>query len=271
MTDHTSSIQTALRQAIAAGAEQVGPFLVRIDPDATGPFHNFAIPDDDAAPSAAELTALLAYFDAVDRLPRLEFAAPHPAVEVALAEAGFVVDNRLTLLALPDASQLQAVRAVAGVTLDEPTEDGRLRAVAAMQNVAYGEPGVTDADIARLRKTLAAGGALVAGWNTDGVCVAAGVLGAANGGLAEIHGIAVAAEQRRRGLGSAVAEALSRAALQRGVAPYLQTEGPGERAMYEGIGYEKVGELIDSRGPVTADHRVPVLAAGEAQTALAFL
>ena len=249
MTDSTDvpAIQTALRAAIADGAERVGPFLVTIDADATGPFRNFAVPDDDAAPTAADLAALREYFRSVDRLPRLEFAAPQPVLEQALAAAGFVIENRLSLLALPDASALREPPVIAGVTLDEPVEDERLRALAAMQNVAYGEQGVSDADVARLRRTLAAGGAVVAAWDSAGVAVAGGVLGAPRGALAEIYAIAVAADQRRRGLGSAVAAALSRAALARGVTPYLQTEGPGETRMYEGIGYEKVGELIDSR------------------------
>jgi predicted GNAT family acetyltransferase len=106
---------------------------------------------------------------------------------------------------------------------------------------------VSAADVDRLRRTLVAGGAVVAAWDTGGTALAGGVLGAPQGELAEIYGIAVAADQRRRGLGSAVAAALSRAALTRGLAPYLQAAGPAERRMYEGIGYEKVGELIDSR------------------------
>jgi predicted GNAT family acetyltransferase len=250
MTDpvNVPSIQAALRQAIADAAERIGPFLVTIDAHATGPFRNFAVPDEDAAPTAADLAALREYFASVDRLPRLEFAAPQPVLEQALARAGFVIDNRLSLLALPGASALREVPVIDGVTLDEPAEDERLRALAAMQNEAYGEPGVSAADVARLRKTLAAGGVVVAAWDANGAAVAGGVLGAPRGTLAEIYGIAVAADQRRRGLGSAVAAALSRAALDRGVAPYLQTEGPGERRMYEQIGYKKVGELIDSRG-----------------------
>jgi ribosomal protein S18 acetylase RimI-like enzyme len=252
MTDPRSvrSIQTALRQAIADGAERVGPFLVTIDAHATGPFRNFAVPDDDAAPTSGDIAALCAYFGSVDRMPRLEFVAPQPALEQALAEAGFVVDNRLSLLALPAASALRIAPVIDGVHLDEPSEDERLRTLAAMQNEAYGESGVSDADVARFRKTLAAGGAVAAAWDGSGAAVAGGVLGSPRGALAEIYGIAVAADHRRRGLGSAVTAALSRAALDRGVTPYLQCEGPGERRMYEGIGYEKVGELIDSRYPV---------------------
>ncbi len=272
MTDPSGvrAIQTALRQAIAGGAERVGPFLVTIDPDATGLFRNYAVPDDDAAPTADDIAALLAHFAAHDRLPRLEFVAPLPAVEDALAGAGFVVDNRLSLLTLPGAAALREPRVPDGITLDRPDEDDRLRAVATMQNLAYGEPGVSDADVARLRR-LAATGAVAACWDADGAAVAGGVLGGPQGGLAEIYGVATAAGHRRRGLGSAVAALLSRIALDRGVTPYLQSEGANERRMYEGIGYQQVGELIDSRGPVTTDHRAPVVGAGEAQTALSFL
>lgn len=64
---------------------------------------------------------------------------------------------------------------------------------------------------------------------------------------------------------------MTRIALERGIVPYLQTEAAGEQRMYERLGYRKLGELIDSRGPVITDHRAPVLAAAEAQTQLAFL
>jgi hypothetical protein len=90
MTKHRDvrAIQTALRRAIANGAARIGPFLVTIDPYATGPFRNFAVPDDDAAPTPADLAALVGYFASVDWLPRLEFAARQPALEQTLAEAG---------------------------------------------------------------------------------------------------------------------------------------------------------------------------------------
>ncbi|MDQ2748297.1 MAG: GNAT family N-acetyltransferase [Pseudonocardiales bacterium] len=254
MTDQrrVHAIQTALRDAISDGATRVGPFLVTIDPAAPGPFRNFAVPDDHAAPRAGDIAALCEYFDSVGRLTRLEFVAPQPTLEQALADAGFVIDNRLTVLALPDGSALREAPLAPGLILDEPSTDERLRALAAMQNAAYGEDGVNDADVARLNRTRAGGGAVVAAWDADGFAVAGGVLGTPRGALAEIYGIAVAADQRRRGLGSAVAAALSRIALNRGIAPYLQCEGPGERRMYEGIGYEKVGELIDSRAPAPA-------------------
>jgi ribosomal protein S18 acetylase RimI-like enzyme/uncharacterized damage-inducible protein DinB len=265
------AIQAALRKAIESGAERVGPFLVTIDPDATGLFRNFAVPDDDAAPTAADLTALTAFFAAHDRLPRLEFAAPAPGVEAALAEAGFVVDNRLALLALPEPAALRESASVDGVTLDEPDTDERLRALARMQNEAYREAGVSDADVRRLRSTLAAGGAVVGAWSADGDAVSAAVLGAPRDGLAEIYAVATASTHRRRGLASAVVSALSRTALDRGMMPYLQCEGPAEQRMYERLGYRKVGELVDARGPLTADRRTPVTTAGEAETALTFL
>ncbi len=260
-----------MRKAIEDGADRVGAFLVTIDPDATGLFRNFAVPDDDAAPTAADVAALTAFFTARDRLPRLEFAAPAPRVEAALAEAGFVVDNRLALLKLPDPGALSQTASVDGVTLDEPDTDEQFRAVARMQNDAYGEAGVSDADVRRLRSTLAAGGAVVAAWSAGKQAVSAAVLAAPRDGLAEIYAVATASAYRRRGLASAVVSTLSRIALDRGLTPYLQCEGPAEQRMYERLGYRKVGELLDARGPVITDRRTPVTAAGEAETALTFL
>ena len=258
------TIQGALRGSIARNAERVGPFTVTIDPDATGPFRNFAILDDAANPTAGDVDALIAFFSGHDRLPRLEFTAPAPAVERVLDAAGFVTHNRLPLLVLPDAGALAERPTPDGVVVDAPAEDDRLRALAAMQNAAYGEAGVSDADVARLRATIGAGGVAVAAWQ-DGTVVAGGVLGTPRDGLAEIYAVATADGHRRRGLASAVAVALTRAALDRGVTPYLQTEGSDEQRLYERIGYRRIGELIDSRGPVTTDHRAPTVIAGEAE------
>jgi len=158
------TMQAALRASIAAGAYRVGPFLVTIDADATSAFRNYAIPDDGAAPSTVDIAELLAFFAAHDRLPRLEFVAPAPDVEQPLADAGFVVDNRLALLVLPDHTTTADVPVPGGVTLSEPTSNAQLRMLAAMQNAAYGEAGVSDADVVRLRSILDAGGAAVAGW-----------------------------------------------------------------------------------------------------------
>lgn len=263
-------MQAALRASIAAGAHRVGPFLVTIDADSTGVFRNYAIPDDGAAPSTGDIAELLAFFAAHDRLPRLEFVGPAPDVEQPLANADFGIDNRLALLVLPDSIRLAAAPLPAGVTLSEPTSDVQLRTLAAMQNAAYGEAGVSAADVSRLRSTLDAGGAVVTGWQ-DGTVVAGGALAAPRDGQGEIYGVATAAGHRRRGLGSAIAAALTHIALERGIVPYLQTEGAAEQRMYERLGYRKLGELVDARGPVTTDHRVPVLAAAEAPTQLAFL
>ncbi len=89
--------------------------------------------------------------------------------------------------------------------------------------------------------------------------------------MAEIYAVATAAPHRRRGLAAAVAAALSAIALERGLTPYLQCEGPETQRMYERLGYRPVGELIDLRGPVVADRPTPVVTAGEAETALTFL
>lgn len=266
----TTELQAALRAALSTGVTRVGPFTVTIDPDATGLFRNYAIPDDQADPTAAEVAALLDFFEDNDRLPRLEFVAPAPTAEQVLGAAGFTVAQRFSLLVLADPADLVLVAPPDGIRLDRPTTDDQLRAVAAMQNTAYGEPGVSTADVDRLRRGLDNGADVVAAYDGDRV-VGAGQLAAARNGFVELYAVATAASHRRRGVASAVAAELSAGASPRSVVPFLQAEGAVEQRMYASRGYRTVGELVDMRGPVTADHGQPRVAADEAQTLLAFL
>ncbi|MDQ2846444.1 MAG: DUF664 domain-containing protein [Actinomycetota bacterium] len=265
-----TELQAILRAAVSARATRVGPFTVTIDPDATGLFRNYAIPDDGADPTAADVAALLGFFVVNDRLPRLEFVAPAPTAEQALDAAGFTVAQRFSLLVLADPTDLVPVAPPDGIRLDRPTTDSQLRAVATMQNAAYGEPGVSAADVDRLRRGLDNGADVVAGYD-GGQVVGAGQLAAARSGFAELHAVATAESHRRRGVASAVAAELSAGAAPRSVVPFLQAEGAVEQRMYSARGYRTVGELVDMRGPITADHGQPRITADESQTLLAFL
>jgi hypothetical protein len=93
-----------------------------------------------------------------ERRPRLEFLpAAAPAAEDALRRAGFVNEARLPIMTCAPA-QLREVARPGEVELDAVAGGDALREAAAVQNAAYGAPPATDADVARLEDTVAAGG-----------------------------------------------------------------------------------------------------------------
>jgi len=105
-----SRIQSYLRVAAThqRDTEQIGSFLAIFTPTNDNPFLNYAIPDDYATPSPADVTALIVAYEKRSRLPRLEYVAQlAPAVEVTLINAGFHVGGRLPLMnCAPGAEQL---------------------------------------------------------------------------------------------------------------------------------------------------------------------
>ncbi len=135
-----TQLQQYLRAAASRGrtTSQVGPFLVTIDEDTDHPYLNYAIPDDGARPSDADVTALVAAFSDRGRIPRLEYLTPTaPDALAALEAAGFGVEDR------PQA--MTATRAVTvappdGYALVVPESDADLTAMLGVQNVAYDAP-----------------------------------------------------------------------------------------------------------------------------------
>ena len=113
---YAAQIQNYIRTNAGRGrdTEQVGPFLVTISPHTANPYLNYAIPDAGARPTRHEADALAKAFEQRDRKPRLEFLpSVAPAVEDALAQAGYVVDDRLPLMDCPP-----------GAVVDQPVPDG---------------------------------------------------------------------------------------------------------------------------------------------------
>jgi ribosomal protein S18 acetylase RimI-like enzyme len=238
-----SRIQSSLRKGISQGAERVGPFLVRFDEHSDSLYRNYAIPDDAAQPSAEDVVALLVAFARHGRTPRLEYVAPAPAVDDALAAAGFTVDLRLPLMTIAP-EELRDPAEQPGVEVVEARSEEDLRAAAWVQNIAYGEPAdVGDVvQLGRLRATTGAGGAVMLA-RREGAPAGAGLFTPPHDGLAEIAAIGVIPEHRRRGIASAVGAALTRAVFAAGVIPYLQTETRNEQRLYGRLGYRAIGEL----------------------------
>lgn len=237
-----SEIQSCLRAGIAHRAQRVGPFLIHFDSHSDNPFRNYAVPDDEAKPSARDITRLVAEFRNRGRMPRLEFVTPAAGVEQGLMAAGFVVDRRLPLMTVdPDALVDSGTSEV--VRVGRAGSDAHLWAAVRVQHIGYAEDGeVTRHDVDRLRGTVAAGGGVVLAW-LDDVVAGAGLFAAPSHGLAEIAAVAVLPEFRRRGVASAVVSELSRAVFDAGATPYLQTENENEQRLYGRLGYRTVGSL----------------------------
>lgn len=253
-----SAVQGHLRASIAGRAHRVGPFLITSEPDTATPGRNYAIPDDipsnGAAPDAADVAGLVAYFATLDRTPRLEYVGPaagdetagETALDAVLLAAGFVVENRYPLMIVnPD--DLVEPPLPAGVEVRLATTDAQLWQVARVQNGAYGEGPPTEHDVARLRRTVRGGGAVALavlhGSGAGDVPVGAGLFTVPAGGLTEIAAVGVVEEYRWLGIAAATAYRLTRAALDAGAVPYLQAEGEAEQRIYGRLGYRTIGAL----------------------------
>jgi GNAT superfamily N-acetyltransferase len=236
-----------------AGARPVGPFLVLLDPDHPGPFHNYAVPAPGARPTLDEQEELRRVFVGAGRLPRLEyFPAESPEVAGDLARSGFTVEHRARALVLgppvpegpvPDGVTLSVVR---------PDDEAATVEVLAVAQRAFGEPAPDRADRARLAAGLAAGAvAVLARARPGGRALGSARATAPAAGVTEVVGVAVEADARRRGLGGALAAAAAAAALS---APgcslaWLVPGDPGAASAYIRAGFAEGPEALHLRGP----------------------
>ncbi|MGW1097459.1 GNAT family N-acetyltransferase [Streptomyces sp. NPDC002455] len=225
---------------------RVGPFTVRHNPSWELKFANYAIPDQDAEPTARDIADLVAAFRAHDRLPRLEFLpAWAPAVEPALLAAGFTVENRAPVLACT-AEGLLTPEPVDGLHVAEPVTDDEFASAAAVQHTGFGgEGGPDDGEIAWLRGATEGGGVSALA-TVDGLPAGAGGCSVPVDGIGELAGLAVAGTFRRRGVGAALSAWLTRTAFERGFhAVWLEPGSPDVERIYAGIGYLRTGEKLN--------------------------
>lgn len=232
-------IQAALRDAIRADAERVGPFLVRFDAHSDNLFMNYAVPDEGAVPTRGDVDALVAAFRSRSRTPRLEYLRPSPVVDAALEAAGFTVDQLLPVMAV---DELVAPPLPAGLTVEAVTSDDDLFAVSVVQNTAFGVGGVVGAeDVARQRSLLRDDGVIVLA-RLDGEPVGAGACTAPRHGLSQVAGIAVPGAFRGRGIASAVCADLTARVFDSGCTPFLETEPDAKvDRLYGPLGYRTIG------------------------------
>jgi ribosomal protein S18 acetylase RimI-like enzyme len=240
-------LQASLRGALLRRPDvvSVGPFTVAFDPDSDSPFRNYAVPDDGAHPTLAEVEDLRRAFVGRGRRPRLEFLpAAAPAVQDALLRAGFVAEARLPIMTCVP-SQLRELAPPGEVELNTVAGGDALREAAEVQNAAYGAAPAADADVARLDDTIAAGGVVGLAREASGRAVGSGLVAApSEEGLAELAAVGVLPAWRRRGIASALTGALGRAAFDRGVEVLMLMAYEAEQGIYERAGFTAASEII---------------------------
>jgi ribosomal protein S18 acetylase RimI-like enzyme len=253
MTDTTETrladlrIQSYLRASVAhRDTEQVGPFLATFDRHSDNPFLNYAIPEDDAVPSSAEVAALIESYRRHHKKPRLEYLpAVAPAAEKALIAGGFTVEGRCALMiCAPDL--IRRPPAPNGIEFLMATEDRDLAAAAMVQHEAYEGTTPTEEDVNRLRGTVSSGG--IVGLARDaatGEPVGAGLDAPAHDGLTEIAAVAVREPFRRRGIAAALTARLAQEAFAAGVTlAFLMAEHEAEERIYTRAGFITTSEVL---------------------------
>jgi len=246
-----ATLQVSLRAALRGhrDVELIGPFLAAFDADDDSPFRNYAIPDEGAQPTGAEIECLRQAFARRNRLARLEFLpATAPAAEAALLQAGFVTEDRLPIMTCAPA-QLRKLPAPFGISLTIADGSDELHQAASIQNASYGAPEPTAADVERLQRTVDAGGVVGLAHDATGNAVASGLVSAASNGFAEIAAVGVLPPWRRRGIATALTGTLSQAAIDRGVPILMLMAHQAEQAVYARAGFTVTSEIIFISSP----------------------
>lgn len=86
-----ADVHAYLRALAGDHAPRVDPFVLLLDAHDAGPYRNYAVPDDGAEPTPADIDALITAFAERKRKPRLEYLTTVcPRVEPALLDPGSV-------------------------------------------------------------------------------------------------------------------------------------------------------------------------------------
>lgn len=223
--------------------ERIGPFLATFNDD-DNRFLNYAIPDDDAAPTAQDIASLIAVFEARKRMPRLEYvAAAAPRVEEALLAAGFTAERRVpVMICVPGRETPLSDTPGIGVFL--PRTDADLTGAEQSQAEAYGSPSRGPGGLMR---TIKGGGVVAAARDlATGLVVGAGIAMPPVDGISEIAGIGVRDNHRRRGIAHALTvQLVATAFAKKGVTlAWLTPEGPAAERIYARAGFAVASEAL---------------------------
>ncbi|MFF1606330.1 GNAT family N-acetyltransferase [Amycolatopsis sp. NPDC058278] len=242
-----SAIQAYVRTTAPRGreSERVGPFLATYSPGTPHPMLNYAIPDDGAQPTAAEIDALTAAYRRRELLPRLEyFTDVAPDLEKLLVGAGYELERRVPLMTCAPAARVD--RPVpAGIRLRVPESAGDFRRMRSAQHTAFGEPAeIGDDEVEQLRSGTGVRHLLAEDVGT-GAVVGGGLALEIVDGTTEIAGIAVLEPYRGRGIAAALTAHLTREVHEAGAHTAFLTPGDlGIGNVYARVGYRPAGECV---------------------------
>ncbi|HXQ09735.1 MAG TPA: GNAT family N-acetyltransferase [Caulobacteraceae bacterium] len=224
-------------------SERVGPFVATFDDSDANIFFNYAIPDHGARPSPGEIAALTALFQARNRKPRLEYMTDAaPGLEAALIAEGFSVEARLpTMVYTPGMGVGDASAAgfdVFNATRDEDLADAERVQAQAFGGVPQGPDG--------FKRAIGQGGIIVAARDrTSGVIAGAGMATPPIDGIAEVAGIGVREDFRRRGAAGAITALVTRIAFENGVTlAWLTPESTDAQRIYARAGFAVACEAL---------------------------
>ncbi|MFC0546440.1 GNAT family N-acetyltransferase [Kutzneria chonburiensis] len=222
---------------------RVGPFVAGFSETTANPYSNYAVPDDDARPTADDVSALISVFVERDRKPRLEYLpGVSPFVQAALEEAGFVEEGLLPVMTV---GTLVEPPPVEGIELVAADSDDAILGMATALNLAYGEPPPTEADLASHKGSRDRGGFALLVRSSDGEPVGGGLVTVPIGGVAELAGIGVVPSWRRRGIAAVITHRLVRAAHDLGARhPFLMAADDNATRVYARIGFEITGRVL---------------------------
>jgi GNAT superfamily N-acetyltransferase len=227
--------------------DRIGPFLATFGLHSSGPYLNYAVPDDGSEPTRADVSALIAAYDRRGLRPRVELVAELcPGGVAVLTSAGFELEGSLPLMVCDDRT-LRSVATPIGVEISFPTRETEYMSVVEVRQEAFEEPGeATQFDAARARASVDGGGtAVLAIEMSSGQAIGSGACLVPYGGVTELTSVGVRPNWRRRGVGALVTAALTQAALQSGTEMVFLSPAhdEGER-LYEGVGFIRAGESL---------------------------
>ncbi len=238
---NASTVNAYLRVGAGQVTERVGPFLATFTPGNDHPMRNYAIPDDDAQPSRAEVEQLIEAYRRRGPKPRLEYAdRAAPDLEMVLVESGFEVEAHLVLMACL-AGQGHVVGASSDFTVALAQSDDDHAEAMAVAGEAYGEPLVRPdrAAIAARRQIVRAGAAVVLARHLrSGDPAGSGLFTVPRAGISELAVVGTREPYRHRGVASAVTSLLVQIAFEGDVeALWLTPEDADSQGIFSRVGF----------------------------------
>jgi predicted GNAT family acetyltransferase len=233
-------IQQYLRSVVARERDPIpaGAYVLYVHPTDSHPFLNYAIPAPDA--TEGDGVELIRAAQARGLVPRLEYLEScFPWVEESLSANEFTREARLRLMTCsPD-----ALRAASVDVALRPIEAGSplVGPMLTLTRAAFGERAPDGEEVAQWR-----GSAVVA--LLDGEVAGSASWTTVIDRMTEIVGVAVAEGARRRGIGTALTVAATRAAFADGASVALLTPGDDATArVYERAGYRDTTTMLHLR------------------------